>query len=170
MDHDRLHRGRRPARLPGCGRDRHLRQRPVVSVGLVDLGTVGSAGDHPGRRRDAPELPALGAARRQVSGPRRQVDHRRADRCPRRLDGSGLIQPGASVTGDPSRRRSRPTRKIARSTTFTPLPAAYASGIETIPVIGASAWATAMIVAKPATEAMTWSSVLWVAYSPRDRG
>ena len=61
--------------------------RPIVAVlagqepaeGLVDLGSVGSAGDVPGPARDAPQLPALGTARGHLSRARRAVRRRRAD-------------------------------------------------------------------------------------------
>ena len=76
---DRVPRRRRPARLPEREDGGRLHPRPVVPAGVVDLGTVRSGRDVPGRRRDAAQLPAVEAPRGPLPGPRRAVHHARPD-------------------------------------------------------------------------------------------
>ena len=75
---DGLPRGRGPARLRRREDQGHLHQRPVVPDHLLHLGRLGPAGHVPGPVRDAPQLPALEAARGPLPRPRRAVHRGRA--------------------------------------------------------------------------------------------
>src|SRR5450759_852957 len=154
LGHDGLPRQRGPDDLRRRHHHRCLHPRPVVSADLVHLGAVRSAGDIPGRRGDAPQLPAVEAPGGPLSHAGRAVHRDRAD---------GSLNRQAAATG----RRMRRTSARPSSSVLSAVPAANPSGTATTPMRLTSKSVVMTVSPNPATDASTGRTVLCVAYTAR---